>query len=167
MNLAGVRRSQLGHHQESDWLRWASCRFRYDNSIVGFYGFGPDTVGMDRVASPGQETGFSAFRLNNEAPCTDPNQYGERLGSTPKFSLSYKITPDHMLYATFSKGYRPGGPSRNVSVPPFTPDYLTNYELPWKTSWLDHHLIFNGEGSITNSGRTSSSVMGRSVRASA
>jgi outer membrane receptor protein involved in Fe transport len=118
-------------------------RFRYDNSIVGFYGFGPDTVyGSSGVT--GQETCFSAFRLNNEAPCTDLNQFSEGWGSTPKFSLSYKITPDHMVYATFSKGYRPGGPSRNVSVPPFTPDYLTNYELGWKTSWLDHHLIWNG-----------------------
>ncbi len=29
-------------------------------------------------------------------------------------------------------------------MPPFTPDYLSNYELGWKTTWLDHHLIFNG-----------------------
>lgn len=118
-------------------------RFRYDNTILGFYGFGPDTVyGPSGVT--GQETCFSTFRLNNEAPCTDLEQYSEGWGSTPKFNLSYKITPDQMVYATFSKGYRPGGPSRNTTVPPFTPDYLTNYEIGWKTSWLDHHLIFNG-----------------------
>jgi outer membrane receptor protein involved in Fe transport len=31
-----------------------------------------------------------------------------------------------------------------VHTPPYKPDYLTNYELGWKTSWLDNALNFNG-----------------------
>ncbi len=68
----------------------------------------------------------------------------EGFGSTPKFSLSYKFNPEALVYATFSRGFRPGGVNRNQGIPPFTPDYLTNYEIGWKTEWLDHHLIFNG-----------------------
>jgi len=40
---------------------------------------------------------------------------------------------------------------------PFGPDYLQNYEIGWKTSWLDHTLRFNGAVSTT-SGRISSST---------
>jgi outer membrane receptor protein involved in Fe transport len=51
-----------------------------------------------------------------------------------------------MVYATWSKGFRPGGVNRNGggTLPPYQPDYLTNYELGWKTTWLDHRLRFNG-----------------------
>ena len=53
--------------------------------------------------------------------------------------------------ATFSKGFRPGRrqPSHAAAAAtrrwrPTTPDYLTNYEIGYKTSWLDNHLRFNG-----------------------
>jgi iron complex outermembrane recepter protein len=143
-------------------------RFRYDNTLEGFYGFGNPNVywaeelgetlsdltslplgpnGLP-VSNPdaitGQQTCTGKFRYNNEAPCQDLNAYSEGWGSTPKFNLSYKFDPDRLVYATFSRGFRPGGPNRNATVPPFTPDYLSNYEIGWKTAWLDHHLIFNG-----------------------
>ena len=51
-----------------------------------------------------------------------------------------------MIYATWSKGFRPGGVNRNGggTLPPYKPDYLTNYEFGWKTTWFDHRLRFNG-----------------------
>ena len=55
-----------------------------------------------------------------------------------------------MVYATVSKGFRPGGLNRRLQPPPLpplartTPDFLTNYEIGYKTSWLDNHLRFNG-----------------------
>jgi iron complex outermembrane receptor protein len=61
-------------------------------------------------------------------------------------NLTYKIDKDHMVYATWSKGFRPGGVNRNGggTLPPYQPDYLTNYELGWKTTWFDNRLRFNG-----------------------
>ncbi len=51
-----------------------------------------------------------------------------------------------MVYATWSKGFRPGGVNRNGggTLPPYKPDYLKNYEVGWKTSWLANSLRWNG-----------------------
>jgi outer membrane receptor protein involved in Fe transport len=125
-------------------------RYRYDNTIKGFYGYSAayghnvfDTVFGPGVTS-GEQICTSSYRFNN-APCTDEDQRSEAWGSVPLFTLSYKITPDFLVYGTFSKGYRPGGPNRVYGTLPYLSDYITNYEIGWKTSWFDHHLIFNGD----------------------
>ncbi|MDB5722305.1 MAG: TonB-dependent receptor [Alphaproteobacteria bacterium] len=56
-------------------------------------------------------------------------------GFTHRVNLTWKITPDHMVYATWSKGFRPGGINRRSTLPPYAEDTLTNYELGLKTSW--------------------------------
>jgi outer membrane receptor protein involved in Fe transport len=40
-----------------------------------------------------------------------------------------------MLYATWSKGFRPGGINRRGDIGPYNPDFLYNVELGWKTSF--------------------------------
>jgi outer membrane receptor protein involved in Fe transport len=64
--------------------------------------------------------------------------------SIGRFNLSWKIDDDKMVYATWSEGYRPGGINRRGTIPPYTSDFLTNYEAGWKTAWLDNRVIFNG-----------------------
>ena len=52
-----------------------------------------------------------------------------------------------MVYVTYSTGFRPGGinrPVRGMAEPPYKPDMVDNYELGWKTTWLDGTLRFNG-----------------------
>jgi outer membrane receptor protein involved in Fe transport len=39
-----------------------------------------------------------------------------------------------MFYATWSKGFRPGGINRRGDIGPYAPDYLYNLELGWKTT---------------------------------
>lgn len=72
-------------------------------------------------------------------------------GETHKVNLTWKIDRDHMIYGTYSTGFRPGGNNRRVIVgdqisnpPPYKADTLTNYEIGWKTSWFDRTLRFNG-----------------------
>jgi iron complex outermembrane receptor protein len=128
--------------------------FRYDNSLDGFFGFG-----LNQTFSSG-----TGEKQNNPqaspptcvqpgilgGPCLDLAREVKKSGSTPKFNLTYKFDDDHMAYATFSKGFRPGGANRRTQGPPFPPlstydpDYLTNYEIGYKTSWLNNHLRFNG-----------------------
>jgi outer membrane receptor protein involved in Fe transport len=48
-----------------------------------------------------------------------------------------------MVYATWSRGYRPGGINRRGTVPPYEPDYLTNYELGVKTAMIGGKLRLN------------------------
>jgi outer membrane receptor protein involved in Fe transport len=49
-----------------------------------------------------------------------------------------------MMYATRSEGFRSGGVNRRGSFPPYKPDFLTNYEIGWKTSFMGDRLRFNG-----------------------
>jgi len=80
-------------------------------------------------------------------------------GTTPKYGLSYHVTPDVLAYSTVAKGYREGGPlypfpgtcatdlaALGLSTPPtaYKPDSIWNYELGAKTEWLEHRLTMNG-----------------------
>jgi len=72
-------------------------------------------------------------------------------GETHKIELKWQVDPARMVYFTYSTGFRPGGINRSVftngklqNVPNYQADTLTNYEIGWKTSWLDRKLYFNG-----------------------
>jgi outer membrane receptor protein involved in Fe transport len=79
-------------------------------------------------------------------------------GLRSRGNISWHITPDTLLYYTFSQGFRPGGFNRTSSchVPDnfgvnqyciplrIAPDSLTNNELGWKTELFGHRLQFNG-----------------------
>ena len=86
------------------------------------------------------------------SPCTnlgvwngsgvDPVQ-AEGDGFTWRGNLTYKPNSDLMVYATASKGFRPGGINRRADVPAYDPDFLYNYELGWKAT-LAPGLRLNG-----------------------
>ncbi|MDT8319100.1 MAG: TonB-dependent receptor [Xanthomonadales bacterium] len=67
----------------------------------------------------------------------------------PKFSLSYNVNDDVMLYGLYSEGFRVGG--INNANQPFAPgipatfesDELTNVEFGIKSDWLNNRLQFN------------------------
>ena len=81
-------------------------------------------------------------------------------GVNPKVTLSYALADDHMVYATASKGFRPGGPNTPVpttqcatdlgrlglSVAPtgYDSDSLWNYEIGSKNQFADRRLTVNG-----------------------
>ncbi|WP_294251814.1 TonB-dependent receptor [uncultured Sphingomonas sp.] len=64
-------------------------------------------------------------------------------GATYRFNLSWKPVQGVLVYGTVSRGFRPGGINRRVDVAPYQADYLTNYELGAKTTWLDGALRLN------------------------
>ncbi|HEY0314533.1 MAG TPA: TonB-dependent receptor [Allosphingosinicella sp.] len=65
-------------------------------------------------------------------------------GLTHRINLTWKATPDHLLYATWSKGFRPGGINRRGDLGAYQADTLTNYEVGFKTSWDNRRLTING-----------------------
>jgi iron complex outermembrane receptor protein len=115
--------------------------FRFDNTLQGFYGFSQNYSSHEGVA-----TCFTPFVPFHGAPCQDLNGRTSDSGTSPKLNLTYKFDKDHMIYVTYSKGFRPGGVNRNGggTLPPYKPDFLTNYELGWKTAWDDNRFRFNG-----------------------
>ena len=80
-------------------------------------------------------------------------------GFKSRANLTWKVTPDQMLYYTWSQGYRPGGFNRTMNGPfvpdqngvkqyytpaGYAPDQLVNNEIGWKSEWFDHRVLFNG-----------------------
>ena len=66
-------------------------------------------------------------------------------GFQPRVSLTYKFDPDKLVYASFGKGFRSGGfnpPS--YPTPIYGSEKLTNYEVGFKTQFLDQMVTLNG-----------------------
>jgi iron complex outermembrane receptor protein len=80
---------------------------------------------------------------------------------TPRASVTFKPTPDHTIYASFSKGFKGGGfdprgqtsACRNSSggacngqqvydYMAFDPESVNSYEIGWKAALLDRRLTF-------------------------
>ncbi|MDE2042727.1 MAG: TonB-dependent receptor, partial [Alphaproteobacteria bacterium] len=80
---------------------------------------------------------------NTDIPCVNVDKGTVQYGETHKVNLSWKIDKDRMLYATYSTGYRPGGVNRLPGVNPYVADTLTNYEIGFKSAWLQHKLYIN------------------------
>jgi iron complex outermembrane recepter protein len=97
--------------------------------------------------------------FNGGGATPETSLHSDARGTTPKYGLSYHISPDVLTYATAAKGYREGGPvypfpstcagdfeALGLSMPPsaFKPDTIWNYEFGSKTEWLEHRLRVNG-----------------------
>ncbi|HEY3658303.1 MAG TPA: TonB-dependent receptor [Steroidobacteraceae bacterium] len=116
--------------------------YHFDNTEVGS---AVSTFGCYQAGPPPCLNG--ALNLNDEGLKTS------YAGFKSRANLTWKITPDILLYYTWSQGFRPGGFNRsshysstlNYASPlAFEPDTLTNNELGWKTQWFDHRLQLNG-----------------------
>ncbi|HEY8352239.1 MAG TPA: TonB-dependent receptor [Sphingomonadales bacterium] len=59
----------------------------------------------------------------------------------PKAQIAYRWTDDVMVYASFARGFRPGGFTSTVVFENETTD---NYEVGFKTTFLDNRLSING-----------------------
>lgn len=110
--------------------------YKFDNSLVGFFGY----------SNPGYSTNpvyaCQGPVVVKGSPCTNLDKRTKKTDFIHKLNLTYKFTDDVMMYATWSRGFRPGGINRRGSLPPYGSDTLDNYELGWKTSFGP--VRFNG-----------------------
>ena len=130
--------------------RW----FKAENSLAGFFGYGEgySSSGTSGEAlcsllagdPVGDRSSWVPYKAVGTAPCKNLDKSVDEDGVTPKINLTYRFDAERLVYATFSKGFRPGGVNRRGTFPPYKTDYLKNYEVGWKTSWFDHRLRFNG-----------------------
>ena len=104
----------------------AEC-FMEDGELLRFGGTGGFAPGsIDGIPC----TNVGIFKDGKVAPKrTKDNGFIHRLNA------QYKPNKDMMFYATWSRGFRPGGINRRAALAPYDADFLTNYELGWKTSW--------------------------------
>jgi iron complex outermembrane receptor protein len=129
--------------------------FRTRNSLKGFFGFADEWSGSGNSGETlcsfqngdprFDESSWVPFEnFAGTAPCTNIDTTVKQDDYTPKVNLTYRFDDDRMVYATWSKGFRPGGVNRNSQFPPYKADFLTNYEVGFKSSWLDNSVRLNG-----------------------
>jgi outer membrane receptor protein involved in Fe transport len=136
----------------------------YDNSLIGFFGFGRDAAGPPYNAAGSSRTGVAGCYTTTGqtlrdnpggtllpaavagGPCTNLAQYaGGQLfpraasgqGATYRFNLTWKPVDTVMVYGTVSRGFRPGGINRRQDTAPYAADFLTNYEVGAKTTLFE------------------------------
>lgn len=86
--------------------------------------------------------------LNNDTPLT----FSEW---TPHVSLSYDITDEAMVYASYSRGYKAGGFEQRIAAPvevagTFGVETVDSYELGLKSTLFDNTLRLNGAAFFTD-----------------
>jgi iron complex outermembrane recepter protein len=164
--------------------------FKYDNSLIGFFGFGRDPNGPPFNAAGSSRTGVAGcFTADGStvrdatgapilapvvpgSPCTDLGVFengkvvpkrAKGDGFTHRLNAQWKPRPGLMFYATWSRGFRPGGINRRADIAAYDPDFLTNYEIGWKTTlgpvrwngaifheqWKKFQFAFLGANSFT------------------
>ncbi|MEQ7872445.1 TonB-dependent receptor [Sphingomonas sp. ASV193] len=138
--------------------------FKYRNTLFGFAGFGPDnpggfSSGYNRCLTADgsqlrQGTGAALITTGgvDGTPCTNVGNVVDGKvvpresrghGFIHRLNAQWKPSKAVMLYATWSRGFRPGGINRAPSAPAYQPDYLTNVELGLKTTLLGGRAHWN------------------------
>jgi outer membrane receptor protein involved in Fe transport len=115
--------------------------------------------------------GFAPTEVSG-SPCTDLGvfsngtvkpKHAKDHGFIHRLNATWRPHDGLMFYATWSRGFRPGGINRRGDVPPYDADFLSNYELGWKTSfgrlrwngaiyhqrWKKFQFSFLGQNSFT------------------
>jgi iron complex outermembrane recepter protein len=139
---AGTRYFQYDESETGSYTGAFYCKF-YNGAVPN--SFGPCSTTNYNGFGPG---GAEGGPLNN---------HGKATGVRSRGNLTWRITPDAMVYYTFSEGYRPGGFNRfsgndlvqngvpqYISPIAWKPDNLKNNEVGFKTDWFDHRLTVNG-----------------------
>ncbi len=141
--------------------------FKFDNSFKGsvtgsFYcyeaGVQPTGCHVQKTDIPAGtpypgSTYYSAYNLDAAGLSNSESGFKSRV------NVTWHVTPDAMVYYTYSQGFRPGsfnqsGGTLHIPGPDGQPQYanhssyvsddLTNNELGWKTELLNHRLQWNG-----------------------
>jgi iron complex outermembrane receptor protein len=121
------------------------------------------------------EDGGAFFELGNVGVTSPYSQVARFYAFTPKFTLTYDITPDSTAYASASKGYRFGGatsPNDNtvcllgfkqlgINGAPMTygPDKLWTYEVGTKSRVLGNSVSVNAAAFYTDWSQIQESVI--------
>lgn len=130
--------------------------FETEQVVKGFNGYSTATVGAG-WASAGEprctSLGYGQDEYqgkNNLKPCLNVNERIKERESIRRVNLTYQVTEDILTYATFSEGFRPGGINRDPRATEFLSEFLSNYEIGWKTQLFDSKLQFNGAAFYAN-----------------
>ena len=91
---------------------------------------------------------YYPLRGDPRPPLTNPVPFqGKWDETTPKIGLKYQPNDDMMVYGSYSEGFKSGGffgRQANFNIDPsYEPEYVKNFEIGMKSTWLDGRMIFN------------------------
>ena len=75
---------------------------------------------------------------------------------SPKAGIAFELASNSNLYATYSRGYRPGGLTQLSADPsqpplyPYDPEYSSNIEIGIKNSFWDRRILLNATAFLTH-----------------
>lgn len=140
--------------------RWTfDASFRFDNeefnttgTVVGTPVFDPAaclaTVPGGLVGAPLPTVDVPCALL---LPTTDatPDQSASFDAFLPRGSITYHINDDVSVFVAAQRGYRAGGTflsqtAAGIEIGTFGPEFLSNYEVGFRSVWLDGDFVFNG-----------------------
>ncbi|MCP5181585.1 MAG: TonB-dependent receptor [Pseudomonadales bacterium] len=92
---------------------------------------------------------FTMLTRRRVGPVLNQSGQLETKETTPLVSLTWNVTEDVMIYATYSEGYRDGSYAARFTgvvpdpLPNYDPEYVKNYEIGMKSTWLDGRMRLN------------------------
>ena len=139
--------------------------YRFDNTLFGFAGFGAGNPGgfstgenrcltvngiqhrfdpLSPLATGETDLFIPCFNVADVVNGEAVPRRSKGSGHIHRLNVTWKPQQGLMFYATWSKGFRPGGINRQPDTPGYAPDFLTNYEIGWKTTFAGGRLRWNG-----------------------
>jgi iron complex outermembrane recepter protein len=138
---------QLDWHLTDALTLTAGLRFTHEDKDGSFSRFlAPDSGGNRGLLTATQQAQFQVNDLAFEAKLKSDALSG-------LVTLGYKVTPDALLYATYSHGSKSGGlniTAGGASRPVVAPEKVDAFEIGFKSQLLQDRLTFNAAAFLTN-----------------
>jgi iron complex outermembrane receptor protein len=122
-----------------------------DDSVAGF-GQLDFHVTDQLTLTAGGRYSYETKSFHNVPPGYYPVGFGYNANwsdFSPKFEISYKITPDTLAYAEYSRGFRSGGfngrAGSESSAGPYNAEHVDAYEVGLKNQFFDRRLVLNAD----------------------
>ncbi|MEM9055575.1 MAG: TonB-dependent receptor, partial [Pseudomonadota bacterium] len=112
---------------------------RFESEERTFSDFGITDIEPDFPAFPDSSTAFEGT--------------GDDTAFLPKLSATYDVSDTASISATFQQAYRPGGTGldpRDNSQNQFDPETSNNYDIAFRSTWLDERLVLNANAFLVD-----------------
>jgi iron complex outermembrane receptor protein len=118
--------------------------------LIGGLRLSHDTVRYSLTRTSYDPSTPSALRPSGIQPTFHGAEKADKIGVSGKLGAEYQLTPDHLVYATYSRGYK--GPSLNnfysenaINMGTIQPETSNAYEIGAKNQYFDHRLTINAD----------------------
>ncbi len=147
----GYRQSQTGQPESTSTALFGQVTYNLTDAIGLTAGYRYTWDDKKQTRYGGSFRDLTNGWYSNGTQFPDPLQRTETSYSDwgAHLALDYKLTPDHMLYVTWGRGYKAGGidfngaNGTNGKQVPYRPEHVSAFEAGSKNEFFDHKLRIN------------------------